>query len=1803
MTRNMILLGIALIMFTCSTPLWSQQLFQINQTSRHYTEIEFNLDDYELITNNINGELYHRVFHPEAGLIMEEGLPELPVFTASIIVPNTGTISLQEITAEETERISDIRIFPSQGLNVIIDENRGFLLDESFYNSDSSYPDFTSDISEPAIVRDFRFVTVAINPFSYNPANSELSVKGNIRLRIEYDQSRIGDNETTRSDPRISRSFEKIYQSMFLNYDEIRDDTWEYQARSILVIYHNSTILEPIVSQYVNWKRDKGFEITATSTAGMTTTTAIKNYIQNAYDTWEHPPEYIVLMGGGSGSFAIPTYTNHGAQGDHPYGLLEGNDDIPDAFVGRLPITTSDQLMTMWNKIRNYEREPFTGNTDWFQHTLLVGDSTTSSGVSPKDTMLYVRDLMLIYNEDYQFTEHYTGSASTVINNAFNQGISFFPFRGWLGMAGWSPNASSLNNGRMMPNCFFITCNTLSFTSSSRTTDIVTMGTPLEPKGAIAAVGMTTSSTRTTPNNAIVGSSFHAIFTDGVRTMGETLARAKIFLHETYGIVHPSLPAQHTQKASLMGDPSMDIWIDVPKEMNVDYDSDLPMGRNYIDFVVTDQFGMPVEDAWVTIRQVDDDEVIFATGYTNQDGEITHIFPPDNSGTVNVTVTKPDYTPHLGSFELTGEWAVALDEVILLDDFDAGNDVSLLLTVKNYRDVTAFNVEGVLSTDNPYVEILQGSSSFGDLAPGEVGESIDQYSISISQSAPDFMPVTFTLTKSESDNTWTSKFTERVNGSRLTPTALLIGDSGNSYIEPGETGMMRVTIENSGQIDLEEVYGALRVWNPLLDVSDSLAYFGDIDAGESVTSSITDTFIITAMEDLITGMSIDVELYLFNDNGFETTIETVIPIGLVTEDDPLGPCDYGYYIYGIEDTGYEHVPVYDWIEIAPQLGGSGVNTNLTSDWHNNQNVMSMDLPFTFSYYGIDYDEISICANGWISFGVTEKNTWRNYILPGALGPNPIIAAFWDNLNLSGGGVYTQHIEDMFIIQWHNATIPGNHVQNFQIILFDPDSEPTIDDGLIKIQYKTFNNLNSGITSGDWSNYSTIGIGDHTGELGLTYTFANQYPTAAATLGNESALLIVGPKNYSEPFLIRGDILIFDENDNGIVEAGESVNIGIYVKNIGFATASDVTGTISTVSPYVSMINNSSTYDDIHTGDEIVNNDYFEFTISSATPDGQYISFELELQADNAEVTFPFHINVHRPSLHLSSYLVEEVSGNGNGIIDPGEEINLILVLNNPSLSEVDNVSITVTTQSEHISLGETNFDIGNIPAESNIQQAVPVIIDQNCPTGEIVDLNIAVDANNVSSFNRELLFGVAMEDIFIDFEDDEAGFVTNDEDGWQWGEPEIDPYSGDNVWGTVLNDNYADGVSWTLDSPDFLITPASILEFFHYYAIEEYWDGGNVKVSTDGGESWQVIHPVDGYPIDNTNSGNTGIPNQPAFSGNSNGWQEAAYDLSSLFGQTGRFRWHFGSGPWVNDLGWFIDDVSLSGANPLYSIVTGQVDLLQSPVAVNEVIITAGEFSVKPDLNGHYTLIVPPGEYVVTASLPYHFEETEYEITIDELELISDLDFSLQYLTPPENLLYTLHNDNVTIDLSWTFEPLPELNKREENRNSRNYEHIFNIYRQKNSGHFESIHMTTDLEYTDIINIGTDIYRYYVVAEYDVGNSAKTNIVGTDSQEYDVEDELTPPVEFALRQNYPNPFNPVTNISFNLPEQENVSLKIYNIKGELVGTLVDEVFPAGEHTVQWEGQNNNHRKVSSGIYFYRIQAGRHSDVRKAVLLK
>jgi hypothetical protein len=88
------------------------------------------------------------------------------------------------------------------------------------------------------------------------------------------------------------------------------------------------------------------------------------------------------------------------------------------------------------------------------------------------------------------------------------------------------------------------------------------------------------------------------------------------------------------------------------------------------------------------------------------------------------------------------------------------------------------------------------------------------------------------------------------------------------------------------------------------------------------------------------------------------------------------------------------------------------------------------------------------------------------------------------------------------------------------------------------------------------------------------------------------------------------------------------------------------------------------------------------------------------------------------------------------------------------------------------------------------------------------------------------------------------------------------------------------------------------------------------------------------------------------------------------------------------------------------------------------------------------------------------------------------------------------------------------------------------------------------------------------------------------------------PTDFYINQNYPNPFNPVTVITFNLPEEGNTELIIYDVLGSKITTLFNEIRPAGLHRVDFDGSG-----LSSGIYFYRVNYKDHSLVRKMLLVK
>jgi len=90
--------------------------------------------------------------------------------------------------------------------------------------------------------------------------------------------------------------------------------------------------------------------------------------------------------------------------------------------------------------------------------------------------------------------------------------------------------------------------------------------------------------------------------------------------------------------------------------------------------------------------------------------------------------------------------------------------------------------------------------------------------------------------------------------------------------------------------------------------------------------------------------------------------------------------------------------------------------------------------------------------------------------------------------------------------------------------------------------------------------------------------------------------------------------------------------------------------------------------------------------------------------------------------------------------------------------------------------------------------------------------------------------------------------------------------------------------------------------------------------------------------------------------------------------------------------------------------------------------------------------------------------------------------------------------------------------------------------------------------------------------------------------------------EFKLYQNYPNPFNPTTTIKYQIPELSYVTIKVYDVLGSEIATLVSEEKPAGNYEVEFNAQSTT-GGLPSGIYFYRLQAGSFVETKKMVLMK
>ena len=1805
--------GLAFAAGAGTAPSSHKSAFEIQAQDQGRMDISFTLPEFQIKEEYVSGQIFHRIDLPESGTLMESGMPELPMLTTTVAIPHQGGVNI-EVLHSEHSILSQYNAYPlQQGQE--LESPKAFVRNSDFYSSGGVYPTAAIEYSDPMIIRDFRVVTIQVNPFSYDPATSELMAYENIHIRVNFtDESSV--NELPAPVQYISPSFDKTYSSIIQNYDDYRSALFANTPPRYLIIHGNTSdnTFHAALDQYVLWKRQKGADVDVASTASNeagSSTSSIQTYIRNRYNNPSTRPDFVILIGDTTGSFSIPAFVNNNGGSDYPYTFMNTGDMLGDLFIGRISVENTNQFLVLLEKIYLYERNINIDTADWLNRILVAGDNQPS-GISTMYISKYIKEMAQEINSDYSFTEIYDpnfNSMVTTINGAINQGIGFYSFRGYIDFS--PPSESALFNGFKLPHAVIITCATGNYwNGTAETEQFIRYGTTASPKGAVTAIGMSTASTHTTFNNVIHGAIFEGIFVHGMRTMGEALLHAKLYMYDIFGVSSPINVEKFTHWSNLMGDPTMEVYTGIPNTFEMEADENIPLGLTLLDVAVVDSASVPVEGASVVLSQGFD---ILSRGYTDLEGNVILVLPEDMvAGDAVLTISRHDYKPLQESIEIV-DIATLVPAAIVIDDdsqgasdgngngiVNAGETVEIFFGLKNTGSETISGISGTVVSDNPWINIVQSEISYPDILGDATGNNLSPIVIEVDPATPheSMLRLHLLLTDSEDNEYDVSEFIP-VEAARAIFIDLTVHDDNNGVLDPDETAELSLTLKNEGTYAVQDVYARIYTDNDLISIVNNTSYIGDLPINEEVTTSLTESFTVWQRPQTLPGMIMPMHVRLYNAAGFEQIVPFTLTVGEVGENDPLGPDSYGYVIYDWTDTAYDEVAVYEWIEIAPEEGGLGTPLPI-SDIHNPSNegdqvgaesLAVVNLPFPFQFYGRLYDQITVCSNGFIAMGVTENAEFRNFRLPGAMGPSPMIAPFWDDLAThSGSGIYYMfdRSNQSFIVEWYNMRngYNGTSPETFQVILYDQATYNTsLGDGPIKFQYHTFNNVN--VQSGNrHGNYATIGIEDHSGLRGLEYSFNNTYPTAAAPLSNGKALFITNVPIYHE----AANILIANtylDDANNVVEPGETVNLGIRLENSGNLDADDVTATLSTENEYITIDNAESDYYPLEAGGSGVNRVPFTFTVAEDCPPGQVVHFALTVQS--GEENFwnrQFSIRVDSSELQYHSFMISDYDSNFNGIIDQDEEVKLIINLRNGSEVEARDVQTTLSTDVPNLTIANPEISVSSIAGNQIMQFVYDLDFSGVTGAGSYLPLSFTATPLSGSEVNVEIYIPYDLPNVEHQFDLNNGGFIS--ETGWVWGTPQnVDAYSGDKVWATNLAGEYPINVQYHLYTPKYYLNENSQLNFMQNYNVEQGYDGVNVSISTDGGNNWTVINPIGGY----NGSSIAGLGMQDGFTGNSAGWVEAGFDLASYANQEVMFRFRLGSNGSNTGPGWYIDDFQLTEVNLKTGHLAGMVYPSSGMDPSLATISSTGRYATKPNTDGSFRLYLPNGTHSVTASLMGHQNSTMNNVQINLDNPVVTTEFTLIDLPAVDSPTFLVDNDTRILSILWN-EPLEPVFPVS----------AYKVYRKFDSGPYEMALETEENNYGEYLELDGH-YRYYIVPIYMGLEGTPTGIIDVPFPYVSTEDQLSPALQTKLGRNYPNPFNPTTTISFSLAEAGPASLRIYNARGQLVRQLANSDFQAGQHNLVWDGRDAAGRTVSSGLYFYRLNTKNYQESRKMVLMK
>jgi hypothetical protein len=1088
------------------------------------TVIRIELSGFDLKEFYSDGKKYNLVDLLSEATTSAPGYPELPCIAKILAVPDQAGISVEVIETGEVRTFKDIDIPPVRQSWLEGELEPAYSEYPRAYNTGEIFPAEYVKIDPPAVFRDFRIVRVSVFPIRYNPAGREIQVVSSITVRISYGKGEAVNPKTTPK-KKIAPSFGKIYRSSIFNYQEVLDR--QYGGREdgrdlILCIMPDEFTASFQV--YADWKRQSGTDVHVTKFsdigANASNPDIIKEHITDAYHNWDNPPTY-VLMVGDDGVFPkkIVTYPDYSFPNEDYFVEIDGNDYFPELMIGRFTNQGDYRMQVMITKLLSYEKEPYVNDTTWFRKGTCCSNNAYASQVytkrftyhEMKDNGNFLQVDTLMSDGDY-----WGGDCSVDIGDvisAINNGRSYLNYRGEGWYDGWQASCyyfstndvSSLNNG---PKYTFVTsigCGVAGFQASGGNCfgeEWMESGTLLSQRGAAAFIGPT-SNTHTTYNNHIDKGIYIGMFEEGMDTPGQALVRGKLYMYEVFG--NEYYVEYHYKIYCILGDPSIHIWKNVPKHVNAIFPQTIPVADNQVEFQVafTDT-GQPVANAEVCVTG----DEIFATGITDSTGTVIINIIAESEDTLMVTIRGGNVIPFQAPMEVIQyEILVEPEKDPIVVDLDGNlngminpnEHCSIDFTLKNWGILTANNVMATLTSGDPeLVEVITTNPvSFGNI-PSYGTATGDAFQFYVLPDCPADQVITLQLHITCGTLAWDYDEEEDVTGCRLDYKNFAVFDASspnmNFKMDPGETVVVVLSIKNTGLDIAPDVTGILRCNNPYITITDSIGYFETLEInGQSV--NMEDYFMLSIDATCPTDYMVNYSLKASTQNGnypYSTLLDFQMPVSKSILPEFTGPDAYGYYAYTNDDSFYDQTPVYEWHELEGT--GTQIALPLISEY-----TKTVDLPFTFKYYGLEYQQLRISTDGWMAFGSGTQTAPQNTMLPHLDNVNNMVAVFWDDLydnEFFFGNIlyYNDAINHRFIVEWdsisHNHFTDEPLQESFQAILLDPAYYPTTTgDGNIIVQYRKVEVPES----------VTVGIENNTQDIGLQYVFNQFYDPTASPL--------------------------------------------------------------------------------------------------------------------------------------------------------------------------------------------------------------------------------------------------------------------------------------------------------------------------------------------------------------------------------------------------------------------------------------------------------------------------------------------------------------------------------------------------------------------------------------------------------------------------------------------------------------------------------------------------------------------------------